>query len=123
MALGRLGGSENEHAIATVLMITVGPGNAGPAQRCPQDSVYAPADGNLMRVGSSLITESLHVHHDNGSVHSRPRPDHVTMLTHRCADRNHPVMAVLQKRAPTSPPLGRSEEHTSELQSQSNLVC
>src|SRR2546430_31790 len=32
-------------------------------------------------------------------------------------------VAVAKKAASSEPPVGRSEEHTSELQSQSNLVC
>src|SRR2546430_3732431 len=48
--------------------------------------------------------------------HRRPPQDHAQRL-HRRLHRGGPVH-------PAAPPLpGRSEEHTSELQSQSNLVC
>src|SRR6266478_5757721 len=60
------------------------------------------------------------------------REEHVHILTkrvgavdrERCSGRPNSELAAARWRAiPPRPPRSRSEEHTSELQSQSNLVC
>src|SRR5688572_32571374 len=86
--------------------------------RCPSISTLFPY---------TTLFRSVHrqVGHTPGLVERHPRentgmaevaPDHLHPLASRPPDR-------IAREAVATGELGRSEEHTSELQSQSNLVC
>src|SRR2546430_10394204 len=71
---------------------------------------FAPATGSdLPDLPDALLVHPLAPQLHGGSAHAEPLGDgHILLTRHRSQD---------------NPATQRSEEHTSELQSQSNLVC
>jgi hypothetical protein len=63
---------QNEHAVTAILAIAVRPRNPSAAECLPQYLVETPADGDLVRVRPSAITEPFHVREDDGSVDGGP---------------------------------------------------
>jgi hypothetical protein len=67
-ALGHLGGNQDEHAIAAVLVTAVLPRDPRAAERVPHRTIQTIANRHLVRIGAALIPEPLNVNKDDGPV-------------------------------------------------------
>src|SRR5688572_31823556 len=69
----------------------------------------------------TLLFQCCHVYGDDGFLESPHLADSATIA--RLISSRRLISRAAAEAGVSAPPLNRSEEHTSELQSQSNLVC
>jgi hypothetical protein len=74
----------DKDAITAVFMIALGPRHTGIAQRLQQSSVKTIPHHKPVLVGATTVSEPLHVHDEDRSVHSRSRVRHGTFSTDTC---------------------------------------